>query len=245
MLGFRKENNDPKTKNSKLKTMSLIAILLGLLPGFAWLFFYLQEDLHAEPKRLIARTFLFGAAAAVFALAAEIVLNAQFGLARAGKFAFGSFLVFALVEETAKFVAAYRSIHKHPAFDEPVDAMIYLVIAALGFATVENLGAAAGAVAGRGALLASVFATTTIRFVGATLLHTLASAIVGYFWAQGIRRFGTRIYIVIGLAAATVLHAAFNLLIITFESIVQAILLLVVAGFFILGDFEKLKNKTV
>lgn len=223
--------------------MSLLAIILGLIPGFAWLFFYLQEDLHPEPKRLILRTFLFGAAAAVFALVAEVLLNSRFGLMDTKSFIFGSFLVFALVEETAKFIAAYASVHKHPAFNEPVDAMIYLVIASLGFATVENLGAAAGGGSSQGALLASVFTTTTIRFVGATLLHTLASATVGYFWAQGIRRFGARIYIVLGLASATVLHAVFNILIITFGNIIQAILFLVVVGFFILGDFERLKNK--
>lgn len=225
--------------------MNILAILLGLIPGFAWLFFYLQEDLHPEPKRLIARTFLFGAAAAIFALLVEIALNSGFGLMKAGGIAFGSFLVFALVEEAAKFAAAYKSIHKHPAFDEPVDAMIYLVVAALGFATVENLGAASGAIAGRGAFLAGIFATTTIRFVGATLLHALASATMGYFWAQGIRRFGAKSFIVLGLASATLLHAAFNFLIITFGNIVQAVLLLAVAGFFVLGDFEKLKNKTV
>jgi len=40
--------------------MLYIFILLGLLPSFAWLFFFLKEDTHPEPKKMIALVFFLG-----------------------------------------------------------------------------------------------------------------------------------------------------------------------------------------
>ena len=226
--------------------MNLLTIILGLLPGFAWLFFFLQEDQHPEPKRLILKTFLAGAAGGSFALAAPILLHSAFGLLQFQQLIFLSFIVLALVEEIIKFFAAYFVVRKNPAFDEPVDAMIYMVVAALGFATVENLGAVSGGGgSGQFALLSNALTTTTLRFVGATLLHALTSALVGYWWAIGIRRFMAKKYIIYGLAAATLLHGIFNYLIISFGSIIYAIAFLIVAAFFVLADFEKLKGKAL
>ncbi|MBI4094348.1 MAG: hypothetical protein HY436_00915, partial [Candidatus Liptonbacteria bacterium] len=82
-------------------------------------------------------------------------------------------------------------------------------------------------------------------FIGATLLHALASAIVGYYWAVSIRDFGMRKPLLTGLALATALHAAFNLLIIHFGTMAYPVLLLVIAGFFIVNDFEKLRRRAV
>lgn len=225
--------------------MNLLTILLGFLPGFAWLFFYLQEDIHPEPKRLVAKTFLFGAISAGAAIFIQHYLNSWFGLLDFKKSIFLALLVLALVEESVKFFAAYFSIHKNASFDEPVDAMIYTVVAALGFATVENIGAAAGASPGLAGLLNNVFITTSLRFIGATLLHALASAFVGYFWAAGIRRFNSRKYILYGIIIATVLHAVFNFFIINIGGIMYPVIILVIAGFFILSDFESLKRRTI
>ena len=47
----------------------------------------------------------------------------------------------ALIEEIIKFVASHFAARRSPAFSEPVDAMIYMIVAALGFATLENIGA--------------------------------------------------------------------------------------------------------
>lgn len=224
--------------------MNLITIILGLLPGFVWLFFFLQEDEHPEPKRLIVKTFLAGAAGAFLALGVEIILNSAFGLLQFQKLVFLSFVVLAFVEEVIKFLAAYFVVHKNPAFDEPVDAMIYMVVAALGFATAENLGAInSGGGGGQFALLSNAFTTSTLRFVGATLLHVLASALVGYWWAIGIRRFIAKKFIIYGLGAATFLHGIFNYLIISFGNIMYATAFLIAAAFFILADFEELKRK--
>ena len=48
-------------------------------------------------------------------------------------------IVIAVIEEVLKFYTGYLFIRKKPDFDEPVDAMIYLIAVGLGFATVENI----------------------------------------------------------------------------------------------------------
>ena len=224
--------------------MTLLTIILGLLPGFAWLFFYLQEDPHPEPKRLIALTFVMGAASAVVAFIAEVVLGTTFTAFDIHTTAIFPLVVFALIEESMKFGAAYLAIRKRPAFDEPIDAVIYTVIAALGFATVENLGAITGA-GSQIAIIATAFKTASFRFVGATLLHTLASGIIGYYWARGIQASREWKYILAGLTIATALHAIFNYLILTYGIFIYAVAFVTILGFVAMHDFEKLRVESV
>lgn len=222
---------------------------LSLLPGLAWLFFYLQEDVHPEPKRLLVLVFFAGAASAFVAYFAQERLNIYLGRWGIEVFSVVSLLILAGIEELAKFGAAWLSIHRSADFDEPVDAMIYMVVAALGFATLENLGALTRAsdtttVAGL-ATLTKALETTSLRFVGATLLHTLSSAVVGYYWAKTIRTFNTGHYLVIGVLAATALHAMFNYLILSYGELSYALLFIIIVGFFVLSDFERLREKAV
>ena len=233
--------------------MTFLAIILGLLPGFAWLFFYLQEELHPEPKRVIALVFLAGIASAVAALAIELFFqcgafhhfhNCVAGFRKSTALTPLLVLLFAFVEETVKFGAVYFTIRHNKAFDEPVEAMIYTAVGALGFATLENLGALfSGGV--RLALVSGIFEIATFRFVGTTLLHTLTSSLVGYCWALGIRNFGSKKFIVYGLILATILHAAFNYLILIFDNLLYPVIFVAIVGFFIFGDFEKLRERKI
>ena len=231
--------------------MSIFGIVLGMLPALVWLVFYLQEDIHPEPKRLLIKTFIFGGLFAFIALAAQLFLDCSLVRNFSGCFAGdrefilipSMIVIFALVEELFKFLAAYFAIHKSSAFNEPVDAMIYAVVASLGFATVENLGAIGEP--GYSGFITDPLEIISLRFIGATLLHTLASALVGYYWAVGIRNLQPWKYITAGLILATALHTAFNYLILEYGRMMLPVLLLMIAGFFILSDFEKLKNKRV
>ena len=200
----------------------------------------------------IALTFVFGMVSAFGALIMERLLNEALDksvlelTAPLANLQVGYLVALALIEEFVKFGAAYFAVHKSASFDEPVDAMIYMVAAALGFATIENLGAAGNSVSGgQTALLANLLTTTSLRFVGATLLHSLASGIVGYHWANGIRKLKPAKYILEGLMIATALHAIFNYLIISFGNLIYVVVFLVCIGFFVLNDFEKLKLRRV
>ncbi len=224
--------------------MPVVGIILGLLPGFAWLAFYLQEEVHPEPKRLLALTFVNGAVFAFLALAIQIGLKAFFDAVGIAQFSPVWLYAFAGVEELVKFWAAYAAIHNSPEFDEPVDAMLYAVVAALGFATVENIGVLLGG-AQQSVILPTTFHLITFRFLGATLLHTLASGIFGYYWARSIREFRSLSWLFLGFIFATTLHGTFNFLVLNFGEKGLSVIFLAVVAFFVLADFEKLKTEVL
>lgn len=231
--------------------MILVGILLALLPGLAWLFFYLQEDPHPEPKSLLAAVFVCGGAFAFAALTIQVILQESGAILDPVTSPFAhpawviaSLFVLSMAEEIFKFAAAFFMVHKKPDFDEPVDAMIYMVVAALGFATVENIGAVTPQ-PGETQLLATIYETLSLRFVGATLLHTLCSGIVGYYWAVSIRDFGEKRFVWYGIMLATALHTVFNYLIITYGNLIYTLVFVMAVGLIVLHDFEKLKARTV
>ena len=215
--------------------MPYLALALGLLPSFAWLVFYLQEDPHPEPKRLIAETFIIGALSTFGALFVQMAVNAVGTANGVAQYSILAFAVFGAIEELFKFSAAKLVTVTHAKdFDEPVDAMIYMIVAALGFATVENVVAAV-----RSTDL--IFEAMTLRFLGATLLHAVASGTLGYYWARAIASGKTRLLLV-GFAVATTLHVIFNYLILIYEPVVVPTIFLIIAALFVLYDFEKLKK---
>lgn len=222
--------------------MLVIALTLGLIPGFAWLIFYLSEDPHPEPKRLILLTFFSGIAFGFFAIAIEQMFNGATMQAGIDELSVISLVGLALIEEFMKFGAAYFAVGKSPVLKDPLDHMIYMIVAALGFATLENIGAITNITTQTG-LISAVLQTDSLRFVGATLLHSLTSGIIGYHWALGVMHGKVARNLIIGFVIATALHTFFNYLILNYGSIAYTVVLLVIVGFFVLNDFEKLKVK--
>ncbi len=215
--------------------MNYLPIILGLIPSFAWLIFYLEEDPHPEPKKLIFETFLAGALSTFLVLGAQSFFNGQLISMGIAQYSILSFLVLGAIEEIFKFYAARLVIEDHEKdFDEPVDAMVYLIVAALGFAAVENVAAVFNA-------KEIALETTTLRFIGATLLHTVSSGLLGYYWARSIIE-KRRIVLFAGIISATLLHTIFNYLIIRFEPAIIPTAFLIISALFILYDFEKLKH---
>src|SRR3989344_5710606 len=120
-----------------------IAVGIGLIPSLSWLLFYLREDkANPEPKWMLLWTFILGAAATVVALSVQIPLDGLLPAIGVAKYSAVALLSFSFIEEVLKFPVVYFFISRTRYFDEQVDAMIYLVTAALGFAAVENVGAA-------------------------------------------------------------------------------------------------------
>jgi RsiW-degrading membrane proteinase PrsW (M82 family) len=224
--------------------MLIISLVFGLLPGFAWLIFYLGEADHAEPKRLIIFTFVVGMAFGFFTVAIENIFSGWATGIGIQELSLLSLLGLAAIEEMMKFAAAHFAINRNPGFTEPVDAMIYMIVAALGFATLENIGAISG-LTPQAALLPAVFETVSLRFVGATLLHTLTSGVVGYYWAVGIVKGKVKWYLPLGLVIAAILHTTFNYLILTYGDTIYSVILLIIVGFFVLNDFEILKARPI
>ena len=226
-----------------LALTALIVIAAACLPSIIWLVFFLRIDIHHEPKKLLAYTFGAGIFISIIVLAMQYLSK---NIILGGGYLLFSFILLALIEEVLKFTAAYWSVNKNPAFDEPVDAMVYMITAALGFATVENLLVLTSVAYGPESMLSESFAEVLIlRFFGATLLHALTSGIVGFYWAKGKLRGMLLSKLLIGLTIATIVHTIFNYLIMHFQQsnlLFYPSLFLAAAAFFVIVDFEKLEK---
>jgi RsiW-degrading membrane proteinase PrsW (M82 family) len=139
----------------------------------------------------------------------------MFGVGGGG---FWQLVVWAACEEIIKFLAAYVIAFRTSVFDEPIDAFIYLMTAALGFAAMENTLFLLQPLL-EGNTIESIM-TGSLRFMGASLLHVVASGVLSVFVAASYykKRIIKEIYLILGLITAIVLHALFNFLIMINEA---------------------------
>lgn len=223
----------------------LIALLGAAVPSFIWLSLFLKKDLHPEPKQLILYTFGAGALISLVVVVLQYFFK-YLVIGETGSLVLSIF-VLAFIEEVFKFLAAYKAVSKDPAFDEAVDAMIYMVAAALGFASVENLFIFAGSVSAISvSALGDVWNTFVLRFLGATLLHSVSSALIGFYWARGKLREKKLFYVTLGIIFATVIHGLFNYLLLQFhgvEAIIYPAILLLTGLFVAFLNFERLEGR--
>lgn len=220
-------------------------ILLGVLPTIIWLtFFSYQHRRHPLPFQMILYALILGAAVTFAALITQFYLYKN--LHAVGFLQEHPLVItlFAAIEEILKFLAVFLLIRPSKHFREPLDAMLYLIIVGLGFAMVENIAT----LFRHGGEIATIFSSgrafeiMTFRFLGATLLHCLAGATIGYHWAIGlIRKKSTGPHIIVGILLAILLHAVFNYLIMKTGPLSWVIVYLSAFMFFVLVDFEEIK----
>src|SRR4051812_46719574 len=185
------------------------ALMAGVLPSLLWLWFWLREDhLHPEPRAMIIDAFIMGMVAVIIAIPLQ-KLGAHFIATETYQY-----IYWAAVEECVKFALAFIIAFHSINMDEPIDAIIYLITVALGFAALENSLFALGSLH-NDSLVQSIL-NSNMRFIGATLLHVVSSSCIGlalgltFYMKKSIRIVaGT-----IGLVAAIALHSFFNLSII-------------------------------
>ncbi len=220
----------------------LLALLLGFLPSLVWLMFFLKEDIHPEPRKMIAKAFIFGCISAFAALFIQMFIKGyldqiMINIPRIIEDNLSVFIGFAFIEEIMKFFFIYVAVKKSTYFDEPIDAMIYMITGALGFAMAENFFLAYSNIQ------SDVVSLIIIRFIGATLLHALASALIGHYWARGIKLGIEKRMVVAGIVLASIFHIIFNYLVFKFSDfLVYPTAFLLMIGFFVLYDFEELKK---
>jgi protease PrsW len=196
---------------------------LALAPGMFWLwYFYKKDRLEPEPKILVLKTFFWGMVAVLpvflinlgcLAILSSLVsaMPANFALA-----------VFAapFIEEWAKYLVVRLYIYNHIEFDEPMDGIVYAAAAALGFASMENLGyvfsAGSGAqpIPNTHSILGTVLTVSCFRAFLSVPGHVLFSSMWGF--ALGVAKFTPdpqrqKAYIDMGLFLAMILHGIFNL----------------------------------
>jgi RsiW-degrading membrane proteinase PrsW (M82 family) len=214
----------------------IFAVFGGFLPVILWLWFWLREDPHPEPKKIILLTFFYGMVTVAIAMLFEYGVKIYFSGAI-------MFLLWAIIEEILKYLAANNAALKRPSYDEPVDALVYMITAALGFACLENILFIFKAVSSEGMLVSLI--TGNLRFIGATLLHASSSAIVGASLAFSFfHKESRRVNLLGGLLLASFLHFLFNYFIIknSGENILKIFIPLWIVTIVIFFIFEKVKR---
>ena len=190
-------------------THIVYGLLSGILPAVLWLWFWLHEDnLHPEPRGTIVKAFIGGMLAVILVIPLQQYVESNI-LDQSIKYIF-----WAGAEELIKFGVAFVIAFHDDILDEPVDAVIYLITVALGFAALENAFFVMTPLS-EGNIGATI-ATGNLRFIGASLVHVVSSAAIGIliafsFFKGHFARFGAGF---IGLILATSLHSAYNLFII-------------------------------
>ena len=214
-----------------------IAFLGGLIPALFWLWFWLREDKeNPEPLMLVALAFIGGMVVVPLALPLQKLAIEIYD---------GDMLILAwvIIEEVLKYAAALIIILWHKAVDEPIDLIIYLIAIALGFAALENAlflfnPLSAGDIT-------NTLLTGKFRFLGATLLHVLATGTIGVFLALAFYKSAwvKFLYGTIGLCIAIVLHALFNFFIMdaSGETILSVFLIVWMGIILLMLVFEKVK----
>jgi RsiW-degrading membrane proteinase PrsW (M82 family) len=173
-------------------------------PAIFWLwYFYRRDRYEPEPKLLIVRTFLLGMLITIpvafiegFLPISDLVL---------------AILAAPVIEELAKYLVVKRTVFRTLEFDEPIDGVIYAAAAALGFATLENIGYILTA------YLSSPVEEVLFVYVLRALLSVPGHALFSSMWGYGLGRAKFdpsrgRMYILAGLILAIILHAIFNFL---------------------------------
>lgn len=190
-------------------TTVLYGLVGGLLPALGWLWFFLHEDPHPEPRTKLVEAFIAGMVTVSVAILLEQVVSGWTG----GSGKNSTLIAWAVIEEILKFSAAWLVALRTRFMSEPVDALIYMLTVALGFAAIENSLFLASSLS-EAAFLNTVL-TGSLRFIGATLVHVVSSGILGGALALSFYRSRKLKYefTIIGLLLACALHAGFNLLI--------------------------------
>jgi len=226
-------------------------IVFGILPSLTWLAFYLRKDIHPESKRMILKIFIWGAVITLPVFFAQIALATLLSKLNWNPVVVSAlywFVVISFTEEIFKYFVVKSEALSHYEFDEPVDAMVYMVVAALGFAALENILYLFSPVdrISFNDLVNRAVVISFVRFIGATFLHTLCSALVGYFLAISFKETKKRMILFIsGIIIATLLHGLYDFSIMTIGGPLKVIIpiaILIFLAFFVASGFKKLKK---
>jgi len=154
-------------------------LVLAIAPAVAlFLFFYLRDKYRKEPIGVMLVTFILGAVSLVPAAITSLSLQKLTGWRSSTPSLLHAFLgamvIVGLVEEGAKFLVVRFYAYHRPEFDEPYDGIMYSVMAALGFATLENVLYIFSNGAGTG----------VIRALLAMPSHAFDGVLMGYFLGE-------------------------------------------------------------
>jgi RsiW-degrading membrane proteinase PrsW (M82 family) len=190
----------------------VLSVILGILPSLAWLAFYLRKDSHPESNLMVVKIFLWGMIAPLPIVMMELGfydISQSLNLEKWLVIFLNAFIGIAFSEEFVKYLIVRSKAIYSSELDEPIDVVLYMIIASLGFAASENIIMILRI--NPLVFLPEAIFLAFVRFLGATFLHGLCAGVVGFFTAMAYleTKKHTR-FIVIGLTTAIFLHGLYN-----------------------------------
>jgi len=193
----------------------MLLLALSIAPGLAIiLFIYRKDSYDREPKRYLLVSFFLGMLSVIPAFILETAGKFLFGdMGRSSSiffYAFFAFVVVAASEEASKFAMVKWYAYPKKTFDEPFDGIVYSVLVAMGFATVENILY----------VQKSGLGTAILRMFLSVPAHASFGIIMGYY--IGLAKFNkakSTVYLAMGLLLAIFFHGAFDFFLFLQDSI--------------------------
>jgi RsiW-degrading membrane proteinase PrsW (M82 family) len=215
------------------------AILGGAAPAVLWLWFWMYEEDRDDPEPigLVVLSFILGAIIVLIAMWME-------------KFSLGfikdsttQIVVWAGIEEILKLIGVSFIVFGNNIVRRPIDYPMYFIATALGFAAFENVLYLIKPLSVNDSVVGML--TGNLRFLGSTLLHAIASSMIGS--ALGLSFYlkqNRTIYFIIGIICAISLHSVFNFFIMkgSGENFLSVFGFLWVVAIINILIFEKLKR---
>lgn len=187
----------------------VVALLASLLVALGWMMYFYQfdEGKRESPQR-IGMALVLGALAVIPTLAWESWAARWIDERTTWGVVVSAFGVVGLGEEAFKFAAAYLAAFRFGTrvIQHPVDAILYAIASALGFAAVEN------------ALYAQTFGVEVLvlRSVIGFAVHASFAGIFGYFVGISLLRGeGVAPGAMRGVGGAAILHGLYDYAILT------------------------------
>jgi len=124
-----------------------LVMLLAALPSLVWLGYFYSQDRHeVNPKPFVLGVFVLGALVSgpcadflvqrvTSAHAAAVPSLRPFSPERL----VAAFAIVGIAQELSKYLVVRYTLYRSPAFDQPIDGILYMTAAGLGFATYENV----------------------------------------------------------------------------------------------------------
>ncbi len=201
--------------DTPIEVRPISALVIALAPALLWLAsFHLRELREAAPKGHVVPTFLFGAFVAGPSAAFIIDLSAHsfepalnFSSMALERWIY-AIAIAGMAQELAVYLVVRYSLYTSPAFDEPIDGLVYMSAAGIGFASYESyqlLQATGGEIFLSAAVSQS--AITTLGHASFAGIMGLAMAHAKFSFARHVHRSTA---LVVGLLAAAILNGTYH-----------------------------------
>lgn len=120
--------------------MNLDLVLTAVTPGVAFaLLIYFFDRYDKEPIQMLLKVFFYGAVAVIPTIVIENILSSFNIFAGPFRAFYTAFIVAGFTEEYMKRSVVIKHVYFNPVFNEKLDGIVYCVLSALGFATIENI----------------------------------------------------------------------------------------------------------